>query len=108
MISVKKLTDVSKKDPTPWYCKLCIRAKLLFCKLNNTEFARLTKNRTMIYKKQVQESFSLLEKLNQFSENENLSCKYYNNKHLKELRACFYFIWLFLLYRFTLMNLQIC
>ena len=85
MISVKKLTDVSKKDPTPWYCKLCIRAKLLFCKLNNTEFARLTKNRTMIYKKQVRESFSLLEKLNQFSENENLSCKYYNSKQLKEL-----------------------
>ena len=72
------------KHPTPWYCKLCIRADLPFSKLN-TEFARLTKNRTIIHKKQIQESFSLLEKLNQFSEKENLSCKYHNNKQLKEL-----------------------
>ena len=75
----KKAYGCLKKDPTPWYCKLCIGAKLPFSKLNNTEFDRLTKNRTIIYKKQIQESFSLLEKLNQFSENENLSCKYYNN-----------------------------
>ena len=81
----KKAYGCLKKDPTPWYCKLCIGAKLPFSKLNNTEFDRLTKNRTIIYKKQIQESFSLLEKLNQFSENENLSCKYYNNKQLKEL-----------------------
>ena len=50
-----------------------------------TEFASLTKNRTVTHKKQIQESFTLLEKLNQFSENENLSCKYYNNEQLKEL-----------------------
>ena len=88
----KKTYRCLKKNPTPWYCKLCIGATLPFSKLNNTEFDCLTKNRSIIYKKQIQESFSLLEKLNQFSENENLSCKYYNNKHLKELRACFYFI----------------
>ena len=75
-----------KKDPTPWHCKLCIRAKPPFSKLNNTKFGRLTKNRTIIYKKKKnQEFFSLLEKLNQISENENLSCKYYHNKQLKEL-----------------------
>ena len=75
-----------KKDPTPWHCKLCIRAKPPFSKLNNTKFGRLTKNRTIIYKKKKnQEFFSLLEKLNQISENENLSCKYCNNKQLKEL-----------------------
>ena len=81
----KKSYRCLKKDPTPWYCKLCICVELPFSKLNNTEFAPLTKNRTIIHKKQIQESFSLLEKLNQFSENENLSCKYYNNKQLKEL-----------------------
>ena len=84
IISIKKLTDVSKKDPTPWYCKLCICAKLPFSKLNNTEFACLIQNRTIIHQKQIQESLSLLEKLNQVCENENLSCKYYN-KQLKEL-----------------------
>ena len=62
----KKTYRSLKKDPTPWYCKLCIV-------FNNTEFASLTKNRTIIHKKQIQESFTLLEKLNQFSENENLS-----------------------------------
>ena len=69
----KKVYRCLKKDPTPWYCKLCVCAKLPFSKLNNTEFAPLTKNRTTIHKKQIQESFSLLEKLNQFSENGNLS-----------------------------------
>ena len=69
----------------PWYCKLCIRTELPFSKLNNTEFVSLTKSRTIIHKNQMQESFTLLEKLNQFSENENLPCKYYNNDQLKEL-----------------------
>ena len=55
-----------KKDPTPWYCKLCIRAELLFSKLNNTEFASLTKNRTIIHKKRTKESFTLLESLTNF------------------------------------------
>ena len=69
----KKTYRCLKKDPTPWYCKLCICVELPFSKLSNTEFAPLTKNRTTIHKKQIQESFSLLEKLNQFSENGNLS-----------------------------------
>ena len=81
----KKTYRSLKKDPTPWNCKLCIHAELPFSKLNNTEFARLTKNRTIIHKKQIQESFTVFEKLNQFSEKENLSCKYYNNEQLKEL-----------------------
>ena len=81
----KKTYRSLKKDPTPWYYKLCIHAELPLSKLNNTEFASLTKNRTIIHKKQIQESFTLLEKLNQFSENENLSCKYYKNEQLKEL-----------------------
>ena len=59
----KKAYRSLKKDPTPWYCKLCIQAKLLFFKLNNTEFASLTKSKTIIHKKQIQESFTLLEKL---------------------------------------------
>ena len=62
-----------------------MHAELPFSKSNNTEFASLTKNRTIIHKKQIQESFTFPEKLNQFSENENLSCKYYNNEQLKEL-----------------------
>ena len=66
----KKSYRCLKKDPTPWYCKLCIRSKFAFSDLNNTEFDHLTTNRTIIHKKQMQESFSLLEKLNQFSENE--------------------------------------
>ena len=81
----KKTYRSLKKDPAPWYCKLCIPAKLPFSKLNNNEFASLTKNRTIIHKEQIQESFTLLQKLNQFSENENLSCKYYNSEQLKEL-----------------------
>ena len=83
----KKTYRCLKKDPTPWYCKLCICSELPFSTLNNTEFARLTKNKTIIHKKQIQESFTLLEKLNQFSENENLTCKYYNNEQLKELNS---------------------
>ena len=35
----------------------------------------------------MKESFSLLEKLKTFSENENQSCKYYNNKQLKKLTS---------------------
>ena len=66
----KKSYRCLKKDPTPWYCKLCICSKFAFSDLNNTEFDHLTTNRTIIHKKQMQESFSLLEKLNQFSENE--------------------------------------
>ena len=62
----KKTCRCLKKAPTPWYCKLCIRAEFPFSKLNNTEFDRLTKNRTIIHKKQVQESFSRLEKLTSF------------------------------------------
>ena len=73
----KKKYRYLKKDPRPWYCKLCIRKELPFSKLNNIEFDCLTKNRTIINKKQIQESFSLLVKLNQFSENENLCCKYF-------------------------------
>ena len=83
----KKTYKCLKKDRTPWYCKLCIRSELPFSTLNNTEFARLTKNKTIIHKKQIQESFTLLEKLNQFSENENLTCKYYINERLKELNS---------------------
>ena len=83
----KKTYRCLKKDPTPWYCKLCIRSELPFSTLNNTEFARLTKNKTIIHKKQIQESFTLLEKLNQFSEHENLTCKYCNNEQLKELNS---------------------
>ena len=81
----KKSYRCLKKDQTLWYCKLCICSKFAFSDINNTGFDHLTTNRTIIHKKQMQESFSLLEKLNQFSENENLSCKYYNNKQLKEL-----------------------
>ena len=80
----KKTYRTLKKDPTPWFCKLCLRAEVPFSELNNTEFARLIKDRTIIHKKQIEES-TLLEKLNQFSENENLTCKYYNTKQLKDL-----------------------
>ena len=83
----KKTCRCLKKAPTPSYCKLCIRSELPFSTLNNTEFDRLTKNKAIIHKKQIQESFTLLEKLNQFSENENLTCKYYNNEQLKELNS---------------------
>ena len=43
IISVTKTYRCLKNDPAPWYCKLYVRAKLPFSKLNNTEFARLTK-----------------------------------------------------------------
>ena len=66
----KKSYRCLKKDQTPWYCKLCICSKFAFSDINNTGFDHLTTNRTIIHKKQMQESFSLLEKLNQFSENE--------------------------------------
>ena len=64
----KKAYGCLKKDPTPWYCKLCIGAKLPFSKLNNTEFDRLTKNRTIIYKKKkkIKNPFLSLKSLTRF------------------------------------------
>ena len=81
----KKTYRNLKNDPSPWFCKLCIRTEIPFSQLNNTEFARLTKNCIILHKKQIVESYTLPEKLNQFTENENLSCKYYNNEQLKEI-----------------------
>ena len=69
-----------KKDNNPWFCKLCLRMEVPFSSLNNTEFSRLLNGKSILPKKELKATPIIFEKLNNFTENENMACKYYSNE----------------------------
>ena len=71
-----------KKDPTPWFCKYCMQKEFLFSNINDTEYSRLTKDLKVKPKNISKET--IFEKLNLFSDNENIKCKYYTTEQFKE------------------------
>ena len=75
-----------KKDNNPWLCKLCLQKKVPFSSLNNTEFSRLLNGKSIIPKKELKATPKIFEKLNIFTENENLVCKYYSNQQFEKLK----------------------
>ena len=77
----KKTYNNLKKDPTPWFCKCCMQKEIPFSNINDTEYNRLTKDLKVKPKKISKET--VFEKLNLFSENENINCKYYTTEHFK-------------------------
>ena len=54
--------------------------------LNNTEFSTLLNGKGIIPKKELNATPTTFEKLNIFTENENMACKYYSNEQFKELK----------------------
>ena len=50
-----------------------------FSSFNNTEFSRLLNGKSIIPKKELKATPTIFEKLNIFTENENMTCKYYSN-----------------------------
>ena len=78
--SICKKTYIDlKKDPTPWFCESCMQKEIPF---SNTEYIHLTKDLKVKPKKITKET--IFEKLNLFSDNENITCKYYTTEPFKQ------------------------
>ena len=60
--------------------------KVPFSSLNNTEFSRLLNGKSIIPKKELKATPTIFEKLNIFTENENIACKYYSKEQFKKLK----------------------
>ena len=71
----KKTYRGLKKDPTPWFCKYCMQKEIPFSNINDSKYIHLTKDLKVKPKKITKET--IFEKLNLFSDNENITCKYY-------------------------------
>ena len=78
----KKTCRGLKKDPTPWFCKSCMQKEIPFSNINDTEYIHLAKDLKVKPKKITKET--IFEKLNLFSDNENITCKYYTTEQFKE------------------------
>ena len=48
-----------------------------YSSLKNTEFPRLLNGKSIILKKELKTTSTIFENLNIFTENENMTCKYY-------------------------------
>ena len=57
-----------------------------FSSLNNTKFSRLLNGKSILPKKELKATPTILEKLNSFTKNGNMACKCYSNKQLKKLK----------------------
>ena len=57
-----------------------------YSSLNNTKFSRLLNGKSIIPKKELLATLTIFEKLNIFTENENMVCKNYSNEHFKKLK----------------------
>ena len=78
----KKTYNNFKKDPTTWFCKCCMQKEIPFSNINDIEYNRLTKDLKVKPKKITKQT--IFEKLNLFSDNENINCKYYTTEQFKE------------------------
>ena len=65
-----------------------------FSSFNNTEFSRLLNGKSIIPKKELKATPTIFEKLNIFTENENMTCKYYSNnsKEIIKIKTYLYCI----------------
>ena len=54
--------------------------------LNNIEFSRLLHEKSILPNKELRATPKIFEKLNLFTEHENMTCKYYSNEQFKKLK----------------------
>ena len=78
----KKIYIGHKNNSTPWFCKSCIQQEIPFSNINYTEYIHLTKDLKVKPKKITKET--IFEKINLFSDNGNIKCKYYTTEQFKE------------------------
>ena len=78
----KKTYSDLKKDPAPWFCKSCMQKEIPFSNMNDAEYTHLTNDLKVKPKKITRET--IFEKLNLFSDYENIKCKYYAIEQFKE------------------------
>ena len=71
------MAKAKKNDSNLWFCKLCLQMEVPYSSLKNTEFPRLLNGKSIILKKELKTTSTIFEKLNIFTENENMTCKYY-------------------------------
>ena len=110
----KKYRDL-KKDQPPWFCKFCIRKENPFSSLNDTELTHLSKGMSVLTKRKDKLPTAIFEKLNVFTKNEDIKCKYYTKDQFKKLgfdkkilSKCHLCIWPYLLCPTILMSSQTC
>ena len=75
-------TQTLQEDPSPQYCKSCLKKEIPFSNLNNTEFEAFTSGLGILPKKKLHEP-TIFEKINAFTENEETSCNYHTVDQLK-------------------------
>ena len=63
--------------------KKIMQKEIPFSKINDTEYFLLTNDLKVKPKQLIKET--IFEKLNLFSDNENIKCKYYTNEQFKEI-----------------------
>ena len=73
-----------QKDPSPWYCKPCLKKEILFSNLNDSEFEVFTSGLSILPKKRLHEP-TIFEKINAFTENEETNCKYHTIDQLNKI-----------------------
>ena len=61
------------------------RKELPFSCLNDTEFSRLLNGESILHKKDLETTSTNFENINLFTEEENVSCKYYTKEQFKKL-----------------------
>ena len=64
---------------------MCLQLEFSFSSLSNTEFSRLLNGKSILLKKELMATSTIFEKLNIFTENENMACKHYSNEQFKKL-----------------------
>ena len=78
---VRKHIKISKKIQLHGSANLVCK-KIPFSNINDTEYTHLTKDLKFKPRKMTKET--IFEKLNLFSDNENIKCKYYTTEQFKE------------------------
>ena len=102
-----------KKDQTPWSCKSCIRKEIPFSSLNDTELAHPSKGISVPPNRKDKLPATIVEKLNVFTEHEDIKCKYYTKDQrnlvlIKTVTKCHLCTRTYLLCSTTLMTSQAC
>ena len=71
----KKTCRDLQKYQTTWFCKSCIRKEIPFSSLNDRELALLSNGMSFLPNRKEKLPKTILEKLNAFTENEDMKCK---------------------------------
>ena len=80
----KHIPKAKKKLTTLGF--IVLQMDVPYSSLNNTEFSRLLNGKSIIPKKELKATPTAFEKLNIFTENGNMACKYYSNEQFKKLK----------------------